>query len=661
MKRKIGYAGAAAVAFAALLAFLVPLAVQRYAAFKVDAALSRIGYQTTSMVQRGAVSVDVWSWTVNVGNIEIVGAGGATRTSIGRMSIASPGDAAGRMTADRMILDDVKVKAPGEIISIPRAEIRFYSGPESGLTATPGLGRNVESQADLFENVSIGRIVAPIVVFVGDKSGLRRTVRNLVVNDMRDGVISSATADAITLDAPYLPPSGDGAPSSLLISTGEVRYDGLSLPTLWRFRDGDPGGDRKQLLKSVTIADIALSLTLRPGGRFSASIKKLDAVGIQLRPLGFAISSFDPVATGMRFNDGATPQEVREQMAFALSLLRSASFERISMTDAQAQLTSASDPLKNVGVGLAEIGPYADARLETVRLEKLSQSNAEGFKLALGGGRAYGFDASGALQYADRVARDEVLLTTRPSPAEMLKIIPRIKALDAQDFDVSSADGALRVDRARIEINAPLDAVPQNVMFRLDGLDASPPPDSEAQRWIERMELEGLKGSAKFSLTLNPADNVLSLDWMDYGFEGLGKVSASGKLERVDPVLAVSTGADFVDKFSAIRLAPFKLTLTDDGATGVLLRRAAAKAGEQVDAYREDIATEAQAAFPRLLGPPAEQSGQAAAEFIRDPRQAEVTLAPRRMDQTLLDLIRAAQLGPVGLAQVVDLTVLYKR
>ena len=88
---------------------------------------------------------------------------------------------------------------------------------------------------------------------------------------------------------------------------------------------------------------------------------------------------------------------------------------------------------------------------------------------------------------------------------------------------------------------------------------------------------------------------------------------------------------------------------------------AADKAGEPPEAFRESFARELQETIPRLLGPSAERSGVAAADFIRDPRTAEILLAPRKSDQTLLDLIRAAQLGPVGLAQVVDLTVLYKR
>ncbi|MDR4307011.1 hypothetical protein IHQ68_10310 [Chelatococcus sambhunathii] len=660
MNRKTAGILGALVICAATLAFATPYAVRKFAEAEVDRSLSRIAWQTTSLVRRGDVTVDVWSWTVNVASIEIIGAGGETRTEIGRLTIVRPSGSDGRMTARRMILDDVKAAGPSETMTIPRAEIRGYAGPERGLTATPGLNRGAKSQADLFENLSIDRLVAPVVTFTA-KSGIRRSVRNLVVSGMQDGVIGSATADAITLTAPYLPRTDPDAPSSLLISTGAVRYEQLSLPTLWRFRDGVKDEERRSLLKSASIADLNVSLTMRPGGRFSASADRLDVDDVALSPLGFELSAFDPIATGMRFGSDATPNEVREQLSFTASLLRAASFRKVAVTNARAQISSAGEPQTTFNLGSVQVGPYADARLDTVKFAKAAYEEAGAMKATLDAGGAYGFDASGVLAYVERVARNEVLLTTTPTASEMLKIIPRVKALDAQALDVWTPDGSLKADRARIDLDAPLDAVPQNVMVRLDGLDASPPADSAAQKWIERMELDGLKGSAKFSVTLDPDKNALKLDWLDYSFEGLGAIEASGSFADVDPVLAVASGADFVDKFSAIKLAPFKLTLKDGGAADVLLRRAAAKAGEPPESFRESFARELQETIPALLGPPAEQSGVAAADFIRDPRSAEITLAPRKTDQTLLDLIRAAQLGPVGLAQVVDLQVLYKR
>ncbi len=660
MNRKFAVVIGGAVLFGCAIVLATPYAVRKFAESQVDRSLSRIAWQTTSLVRRGDVTVDVWSWTVNVASIQIIGAGGETRTEIGRLTIVRPSGSDGRMTAGRMVLDDVKASGPAETMSIPRAELRGYSGPERGLTATPGINRGARSQADLFENLSIERLVAPVVTFAA-KSGVRRTVRNLVVSGMNEGVIGTATADAITMEAPYLPPTDPNAPSSLLISTGAVRYDQLSLPTLWRFRDGVRDEERRGLVKAVSIVDLNVSLTMRPGGRFSAAAERLDVEGVALSPLGFELSAFDPIATSMRFGSDATPQEIREQLSFMVSLLKAASFQKISVANASAQITSAGSPQTTFALSSAQVGPYADARIDSVKFAKTAFEDVGAIKVGLDGGGAFGFDASGVLAYAERVARNEVLLTTRPTAGEMLKIIPRLKGLDAQALDVWSPDGSLKADRARIDVDAPLDAVPQNVMFRLDGLDASPPGDSFAQKWVERMELEGLKGSAKFSLTLDLEKNALKLDWLDYSFEGLGAIEASGSFEQVDPVLAVASGADFVDKFSAIRLAPFKLTLKDGGATDVLLRRAAGKAGEPPEAFRESLARELQETIPRLLGPPAEQSGVAAADFIRDPRAAEILLAPRKSDQTLLDLIRAAQLGPVGLAQVVDLQVLYRR
>lgn len=661
ISRKRALLAAAIVAGGAILAFAVPAAMHRYAQREIDAVLARIAWQTTSMVRRGDVSFDPWTWTVGVSSIEVLGPGGVSAATIGRLTIARPDEDDRRMTAERMVLDDVRIRSASEQLFIPRAEIRGYSGPIRGLTATPGIGRNRRSQADLFERLSISRAVAPVATFSETKTGLKRTIRNIVVNDMRDGVIGTVTVDSVALEAPYLPPTQEGAPSSLLITTGAVRYDGFSVPTLWRFRDGEPEDRRETLLKSVSVSNVDVSLTMRPSGRLSGSIDRIEVGEIGLKPLAFDILDFDPIQTGMRYGSSATPQEIREQLAFGVALAHAASFESVVVRNARGQITSAGAPQSSMSLGSAEIGRYADARVESVKFNGTGVDLADGLRFRLGAARARGFDASGLTAYADRIARDEALMTTTPTAPDMLKLVPRLKTLDAEGLDLSNPDGSLKADRARIDANAPLDAAPVNLTFHLDNLDASPSAGSNAQKWIERMELEDVKGSAKFSLTLDPNANVLRLDWLDYRFEGLGAVKASGSLEEVDPVLLVSSGAEFVDRFSEIRLAPLKLTIEDAGATDVLLRRAAAKAGEPEEAFREAFARKLEETIPQLLGPPAVRAGEAAADFIRDPRVAEITLAPRRIDQTLLDLIRAVQLGPAGLAQVVDMQVLYKR
>ena len=323
-------------------------------------------------------------------------------------------------------------------------------------------------------------------------------------------------------------------------------------------------------------------------------------------------------------------------------------FDKIQFSGVATQLETEGEPARSARIANAEVGPYADWRLESARLDGVTVERADGARLALARAEAFQLDARGLAEYAERVGRDEVLLTTRPTIEEFVKITPRVGRIDAHGFEARNADGALAVEDIRVVVNAPLDNVPQKVAVQLTGLNAAPPADTQAGKLLKMVELDALRGAASFSLVLNPGEKTLSLAELDYNFEGLGTVKAKGGITAVDPMIALLSGAARIDKLLALRLAPFKFVVQDDGAVGALLRRAALNAGVPPDTYRETIAREAQETIFRVFGPPAENSAELAAAFIRDPRTLEITVNPKTTDQSLIEFFDAFDLGPEG-------------
>jgi hypothetical protein len=638
-----------------------PMLVQKFAESKVDDALGRIGRQTTSMVNRGDVSVDVRGWSVSVRNVVIEGANRESRSEVGTLTIERPSVADDQLSADRVVFEDVTLKSAGETITIPRLEIDDYSGPERGLTATPGVGRNARSQADLIAKVSLRRGVAPVVTFSGDTTGIRRTIRNATFTDVVDGVVASATVDALAVEAPYLTPEQAELASSVSVTGGPFVLERLDLPTLWRFYAGDGAGDRESFLKRASIANLAVTATLRPGGRAEAFVETLRFENVALRPLTHPVTTFDPIAAKLSAGEALTPAEIREQLLFGVDLLRAVSFDRIAAANVRGDVAFEGAPARAGRVESAEIGPYADGRIDLLKATGFSFRSGDDRSVDLASAEASAFDARGLLAHAERIGRDEILMTTSPTAAEVVKAAPRIGRIDLNGVDVAGRGGALKAEQARIDVDAPLDAVPQRVAFKLDGLYLAPSATGRLRPFLDAARLEALRGSAAFQLTLDPEQRSLSLDDLDYRVAQLGVVKAKGELAAIDPLLAVASGAELLDKISAVELGVFKATIEDDGAVELLLRRAAEAAGTPAEIYREQIARDAQEQIFRLFGPPTENSAEAAASFIRDPRILEITLTPQGADQKLLDLIRAFDLGPAGLAQVVDLSLLAKR
>lgn len=661
MKRAFAIAGATLLAVAVAAIAFGPHLIQRYAESKVDQALARMRVQTTSVVNRGAVTVDLSNRALTIRDLGIESAGREQRIGVASLTIVRPREAGRLLTAERVIFEDVTVKSAGETITVPRIEIDNYSGPERGLTATPGIGRNARTQADLIHMVSLERAVAPVVLVTGDDTALRRTLRNVAINRVAKGLVESATVDGVALQVPYISPEQSPETSSMTVSAGPLVYQGVDLPTLWRFYAGDGAGDRQPFLKSGVVANVQSVTTLRPGGEIRASWRRLTVDGVTVRPLGFPVTTFDPFATKLRVGEAVTPAEVRQQLLFGADGLRAIAFDRVAIEGAKLEIAREDEPRRSLDVASAEIGPYAEGRLGAVKAQGVDYRAGDLIRLSLKSAALSGFDATGLLGYADRIGRDEALLTMRPTAVDVVRYAPRLSGAEATGLAFCGPAGGMTAAAVRVEANAPAEEVPQHVAFTLDDLDAHPAPGSWGAKTLSEMRLDALTGGLSFALTLDPTKKTLSLNRFDYRFAQLGSLTATGEMSSVDPLLAVASGADFVDKFSAIELGMFKLTLADDGAVETILRRTADAARTPVELYREEVARDAQEQIFRLFGPPAENSAESAARFIRDPRRVEVVVTPRGTSPTLLNLIRAFDLGPAGIAQVIDLSVLYKR
>lgn len=652
----------AAVGLVAVGGYLSAPSIARYVAErKVDDALERIRVQSTSVAHRGEVSVDLWSRTVRVRDISVETPRGASRIRIGALTVVSPSVSDGQLTASNVVFEDVTSTSGGDVTSVPRLEIVGYSGPERGLTTTPGVGRNSKTQADLVGRVSFESASSPVIVMTNEETQTRRTIRNVKVSAVTDGVVRDAAFAGASFEAPYLRPDQATVADAIDVTTGAVVYRDLSLPALWRLYSGDPGGDREALAKTASISDVTAEVSLRPSGRLSASLRKVSLTSLETRSLGYPLAAIDQAAARARLRRDATPAEIREQLSLAVEGAHAFAFDEIAIESAEMRYEPGDAPKRRFRVERAALQTYADGLLGGARVAGLAYDDDAGGRLSLAEADLERFDFKGLIAYAERVGRNEVLLTTAPTAEDVLRLAPRIAGVGLRGLDATGSYGALKASRAQLDVNAPADVVPQHLKITLENLDAAPAPGTKLATLLGKVELDRLKGGAGVSLTLNPTEKALSLDWLDYGLEGLGSLRAKGELQAVDPMLAVATGAAFVDRVLAVRLAPFRVWFQDDGAVAVLLRRAADAAGAPPEIYRETVARDLQATIQRVFGPSAENSAESVARFIRDPRTLELVITPRNIDQSLVDLIRSFDLGPEGIAQTIELSALYRR
>lgn len=665
MLRKIALALAAVVALSAAALLAAPSAANWYARHKVDQTLARLRVDNTAVVNRGDVTVDLWSLTVTIDDFEMIPPTPGYGLAIRRITISGPGERDRNTTAKRIVAEDLRARSPSETTDVPRIEITNYSGPSRGLSATPGRGARARTTDDNLAKVTFDSLSAPVIVTTAAKSGVKRTIRDVAVGRATAGVIDAASIGSVLVDAPFLSPAEAPGAAAVSVALGRISYAEFSLPALWRFYvgDGEPGEarDRERLAKSAEIEGATAKLELRPSGRVDASFGRLRIEDVKTRSLGYALSLIDPIALKARLGEAFTPTELRQQLTLAVDAGRAVSFDKIAVSDARLDAELGDGRKRVWRLASGELGPYADWRLESAKISGLALARDDDARIDVAQAEAVHMDAKELAAYADRVGRDEAMLTVKPTVEEFVRLTPRVRRVEAKDFGASNPKGSLKAKALRIAVDAPLDDVPQKVSFRLEGLSAAPPAGSRLAELMKAAEIESLDGFASFRLVLDASTKKLTLDRLNYRFEQLGVLTGEGEISEVDPTMALDSGAAVISKILALRLGKFRFFFKDDGAVNVLMRRAAERAGQPAELFREQFAREAEETISRVFGPPARNSAESAAAFIRDPRTVEVTIDPKTPDQSLIEFIDAFDLGPEGVAQTIDVSILAKR
>lgn len=650
--------GLAALGVTGVLA--APTIVQYVAEQQVDKSLAQIRRLSTAVANRGAISVDISKRSVTIRDLSIDPPGDGSTVSIGALTIVRPWQADDHLTAKRIVARNVRMVSPlGETL-IPRFEIRNYSGLSRGLVATPGIGTAARTQADVIAQISSSSAAAPSIEISETKTRLKRTFTDVTVGRIERGVVQTVAVGSVAVSAPDLRPGSAPDAERVAIAGKGLTAQGLSLPTLWRFYAGDGAGDRDPLVAALTLDALSIRSTLAAGGALQVSAKGASVRDFRLRALSFPFPLIEDTIVKLSGDDAPTPAETRQRIGMAVDAARAFSFESIGAHDIAFERRDVDGVETSGAAEEFELRGYADARMASVRTVN-ARYGAGGVEASAKSAEITGFDATRIADYGARVGRDEVMLLVRPTADEIVKTAPRIAGASIVDAQAKGADGSLAVARADIDLDAPLDNVPQKITARIAKIDAIALGDTSLARLLDAAALDKLEGGGKVTLTFDPNTKKLSLDEMKARFEGVGAVSATGAFAEVDPMLALSTGSELFGKISAVVIEPFKFTIQNDGGFETLLTRAAAKAGEPMDVFRTNLADRTEKEFGRLFGPPALQSAAALAGFIRDPRSIVVSIDPKDTTVRLLEFIQSFGLGPAGIAQTIDVRVLNVR
>lgn len=660
MRRTFVIPVAAVVLLAVVGALLTPSLARRYAQWQVDTAFARIREDSTSVVTRGPVTVDIWTWTATVVDVVVVSPGGST-TSIGAIIVDHPANDGERLTARHITLTDVTVVDGDAVSQAPRIDIANYAGPAKGVVSTPGLQRDPRTQASIFSEISFDGATMPTIEITSTVSGVHRTITDFTVDRVVLGIADSARARAVKIAAPDPRPGRTDDERAFELRVADLSFERLAIPAVWRFYAGDPVDDREPVIGRIEAKRFALSTGFAGGVHVALSADRMVGENLKLRPLAFPIGDIDEALTRARSDDPPGPAEIRAQLRMSVDIARAVSIDGLVFETLKGEEGGPGRETNRWSAGSLQIGAYADATLSRVAVKDGAIDAGGRFSGTLGGAEADRLDAASFMEHLGMLGRDEILLTAKPTTEDVIRISPRLTKLGVSHLSLKTPQGSLSLEGGRADADAPRAMVPQKLSLTLAGIDLSAPPGAWLGGLLKIAAVDHLKGAATSTLSLDPNTGVLSLDALDYRFEGLGAIRARGGLAHVDPALAFLTGARFLDKLSLVTLMPFRVSAVNEGLVETVLKRAAEQAGDPVEAFRERTALDVEAQVTRLFGPPAAESAITLADFVRKPEAIEIRVAPRTPGMTLIDFLQSLSLGPVGIAQTIDVQILPKR
>lgn len=655
MKKRYGIIGLALALGLMLVGVAVaPAVANRYAASEVDKALQRIRRLNTAVASRGDVEYDLFGRTLQVKDIVVDSPGvDGAKIHVGHVTVNRPSGREDQMAADFIRLENVSVVIASETLTIPTIEISGYEGPAQGLVSPPRVGRAARTQADMIAQVSIRGGRVPEMTSVNASLKATRTIRNVVLGAATKGVISRATIESVAFS--MRPPPGGTTATTDALDIGAATFEGVSLPTLMRFQAGDGQGERETAVARAEVAGVSVRAPTASYGVVNATLGRLTFQDLALRPLAFETAAFDQLVDKARSNEPLTPADVRHLMLMAVDGVRAVAIGRATAVD--ASLTFDAEGPRRASAKLIEATAVADGRVGGLRFEAL-RAEAPEASASAGSGGVNNFDATGLLAYAQEVGEDKILLTSTPPADKMMALTPR--AASAELADVKYARNGTVISAARLRTGQRGDvaaALPNHIGVAVERLRAPLPPRWRIGRYLQDAGIEDIDLSFAAELSLDATTQVLKLEQLAYAAPGVADVTLTGSLANVDPKVAVESGGELVQKLSDVTVEPFSLKVVDHGGLAAALAYAADRTGRPPELYRDELARQVEQTVVEILGPSADASGRALGLFIRKGGALDVAITPKGADTRLLRVLGLIGLGPVGLAQALDLTI----
>ncbi|NWG45669.1 MAG: hypothetical protein HXY25_03865 [Alphaproteobacteria bacterium] len=458
-----------------------------------------------------------------------------------------------------------------------------------------------------------------------------------------------AGANTVLISGLVLPTEGE--------DEGEIRIGQLRLvdpdPEGWRRafappKPGDPGG-AVRLFAALDLEEVSLS-NERGRTEFAGLMAREASMALREMPNAQAGIALDAFVTG----------SLREELAKAALRL---SLNGLTLTDARLAPASA-EPLL---VDELKLVSYEAGRIDTVEIGGLRSEGrtAEGEPQTLTIGRitSRALDVSGLVR-----AIGENHLPGAGEPMPLVPVwAPQFEELRAEGLTATGSAGTIDIAGLTLTDTRYLGAIAVGGRLDLTGLrvpvDATGTDGSATQ--LAALGYETLLIDLGYRLAYDDSTAISRIE--DFSLSGaeMGTLSLAAEFGNVTfyrdivglTVQDLVEGGQLTRILQGVRLNGLTLTYADDSLVRRLLAEGAEDAGEPLEAYVRNYATELRTAARDYTADPfLQRAHEAAADYIEAPGSVTLELAPET-PPSLAEIAAIVTLAPLMAARVLNLSI----
>jgi hypothetical protein len=559
-------------------------------------------------------------------------------------------------SADSVILENVTLDLGHLSYKAPKIEFSGVSLSRAELAGLFDLSVT-EPLAARLARLSAKEIVAPELV-TEQKGGANRSVtryRNVVARDVVQGRMGSLTVDgaAIDVDVP------EGKSTGTL---GRITARDLDLAEAARLYSDKAGAAAPEMKRIYGVFSMENLLIAGPKGA-EVRIARIAGKDFMARPTKDSWAETVKAMGAMDTSDKASAADKSRAMNVMLDFVGAFQIGSMEATGFDFRDPNGKEKANGRIARMAYTGPAAGQPAEA-RMEGMDFEGDDG-RVRIANLSFSGFSFASTFEGMRSMAGKPM---EKLDPTEARKLMPTIGTMrfsgldvDVPDTEAKEKGQKLRFAVRDIEVTAdkPLNGVPTNLRFGVDGVTFTVPPGAKQDGLRELSELgyTKLDVSGIVAASWNEAGNELVVREVSMRGSDMGGVTLRGTLGNITKdVFSPDTTVAMVSLIGATAKT-LDVTVENKGLFEKVMAQQAQQQKKSPDDLRREYGMAAAVGIPALLGNTgsAKALGQAVARFITKP--GRLAIAAKAKDGGGLGLADFASIGePATILEKLDIT-----